>query len=417
MSQGTCPDADWTRLNEATRKFRDDAVKAGGILSRFYLHGHASAQVTADYLNAWLAALDVGAPELALAQTVEVQNPAGRAIGVIVLPSHALRVAWQSGYDTLATHLRLDEKIPVRRVRENLRWIDGANFPFALPGLRRGESLVFGDVLGISGVAMVPDTDREPKSTIATLAACFAEKSELIVPSLNEGSGLALAREVRHYLDTHSEFKTVHVHALRPGDGATVVRALGQSIKLLPQESDLERSEGPTLRDVAFRLDIYPTEVQSAMAGRHLIQLNQRRRSGSAALPEEDAWCLGSLAREGNRTVPRLRWAKRDSDTPVTPAHLSLAFDTFTNKVVAENVPDQKQPLLAFGLIAHVRRTFAFADGAPCWRLTVPGEYDGQKLSDRIVTDRLLKLQAVVLRCVSRSLDNATGLAGSSHSS
>jgi len=171
-------------------------------MSRFYLHGHGSAGLTAEYLNAWQTALESGDPQMALAHTVEVQNPAGRTTGLIVLPSHPMRVAWQSAYDELAYQMRFEEDMPPRRARRALGWFDAAQFPFILPGLVPGSYFVFGDVLGLSAVAMVPDRDREPKSAIATLAACFAGDSERSSPGLNSSSGDALAREVRNYLDS-----------------------------------------------------------------------------------------------------------------------------------------------------------------------------------------------------------------------
>ena len=36
-----------TRLEDVSRRFRDNALKAAGTLSRFYLHGHSSAALTA----------------------------------------------------------------------------------------------------------------------------------------------------------------------------------------------------------------------------------------------------------------------------------------------------------------------------------------------------------------------------------
>ena len=186
-----------TRLQDVSRRFRDNALKAAGTLSRFYLHGHSSAALTAEYLNAWQTALESGDPQLALAHTIEVQNPAGRTTGLILLPSHPLRVAWQSAYDELAYQMRFEEQMPPRRIRKTLGWLDAAHFPFILPGLLPGSHFVFGDVLGLSAVAMVADRDREPKSAIATLAACFVGESERIVPGLSANSGDALAREVR----------------------------------------------------------------------------------------------------------------------------------------------------------------------------------------------------------------------------
>jgi hypothetical protein len=398
----------WTKLKDVSRKFRDNALKAAGTLSRFYLHGHSSAALTADYLNAWQSALESGDSQLALAHTIEVQNPAGRTIGLIVLPAHPLRVAWQSAYDDLAYQMRFEEQTPPRRIRNTLGWLDAAHFPFILPGLLPGCYFVFGDVLGLSAIAMVADRDREPKSAIATLAACFAGDSEQIVPGLSANSGIALAREVSHYLDSHPECCLVRVHALRPGDAATVVRALGKALSAEPHP-DGEPEDGPRLRDVAYQLDLHPTEAQSGAAGAHLVKINQRRRAGVARVPAEDAWSLESLSRGGGRSLPRLRWARRDPNSLSQPAHLAIAFDSFTSQVAAEVKGSVSNPILAYGLAANLQRVFTLLDSQPCWRLFVPLDQEGLKLPNRVVTERLQKIQNAVASTVSRWAGAANG--------
>ena len=395
------PTDTWTKLQDVSRKFRDNALKAAGTLSRFYLHGHSTAVLTVEYLNIWQAVLESGDPQLALAHTVEIQNPAGRTTGLIVLPSHPLRVAWQSAYDDLAYQMHFEEHVPPRRIRNTLGWLDAAHFPFILPGLLPGAHFVFGDVLGLSAVAMVADRDREPKSAIATLAACFAGDSERIVPGLSVNSGDALAREVSHYLDSHPECSVVRVHALRPGDAATVVRALGKALAAeIPPNGEPE--DGPRLRDVAYQLDLHPTEAQSGAAGAHLAKINQRRRAGVARVPAEDAWSLESLSRGGGRSLPRLRWARRDPNSLSQPAHLAIAFDSFTSQVAAEAGGFAASPILAYGLAANLQRVFTVRDSQPCWRLFVPLDQDGLKLPNRVVTERLQKLQNAIAFAVSR---------------
>lgn len=391
----------WTKLQDVSRKFRDNALKAAGTLSRFYLHGHSSAALTAEYLNAWQTSLEFGDPQLALANTIEVQDPAGHTTGLIVLPSHPMRVAWQCAYDDLACQMRFEEQTLSKRVRKTLSWLDAAHFPFILPGLLPGSHFVFGDVLGLAAIAMVADRDREPKSAIATLAACFAGDSERIVPGLSVTSGDALAREVGHYLDSHPECSVVRVHALRPGDAATVVRALGKALAATPAP-DAEPEDGPRLRNVSYQLDLHPTKAQSATAGGHLVKINQRRRAGVASVPPEDAWSLESLSRGGGRVLPRLRWARRDPNSLNQPAHLAIAFDSFTSQVAAEVKSPVSSPLLAFGLAANLQRIFSIRDSQPFWRLFVPTDQEGLKLPNRVVTERLQKIQNAIASAVSR---------------
>ena len=391
----------WTRLLDVSRRFRDHTFKAAGIMSRFYLHGHSSATLAAEYVNVWQAALETGNPQLALAHTVEVQNPAGRTTGLIVLPSHPVRVAWQSAYDDLACQMRFEEGLAPRRIRRTLAWLDGAHFPFILPGPEPGSNFVFGDVLGLCAVAMVSDRDREPKSAIATLAACFSGDSERVVPGLSVNSGDALAREVGHYLDSHPECTVVRVLALQPGDGATVVRALGKAL-ITKSTSEGEAEDGPRLRHVVYQLDLHPSEAQTSTAGAHLVKINQRRRAGVAGIPKEDTWSLESLGQGGARSLPRLRWARRDPHSLTEPAHLAIAFDAFASQVVTEERNTDVRPILSYGLAANLQRVFSLEGSQPCWRLFIPPDQDGMKLPNRVVTERLQKIQNALASCVAR---------------
>lgn len=413
LAQSSCGDAAWSRLQADSKRFCEDCMKAGGVLSRLYLHGHSSANVVGDFLNAWQAVLEIGPATLALANTLEVRTLGGQTVGLVVLPFHPLRVAWQCSYDTLAVHLKLEEQQTVRKVRTALKWLDGANVPFVLPGLRDGETFLFSDTVGLAGSLMVSSADPEPKAASALMAACYTGDSAKLVPTLSQGSGDALAREIVHYLDTHTATMLLQVHALRPGDAATVVRALGTALKAPPEFSgEVEPGEEESrLRPVAVRLDLHPSAEQQSVAGRHLTRLTQRRRIGSAAPPPEDAWVLGSMPVGGDRSMPRLRWARRAPGGPESAAHLALAFDMFHSGVVTREEAHPKLPLLAYGLVPHLVREFRFENGQPQWRLSLPEEHDGVKLAPGkgVVTDRLVKLQTAILKATAAYLGKVGG--------
>jgi hypothetical protein len=133
-----------------------------------------------------------------------------------------------------------------------------------------------------------------------------------------------------------------------------------------------------------------------------LVKINQRRRAGVAGVPAEDAWSLESLSRGGGRALPRLRWARRDPNSLTQPAHLAIAFDSFTSQVAAEEKGSVTSPILAYGLAANLQRVFSIQDSQPCWRLFVPLDQDGLKLPNRVVTERLQKLQNIIASAVSR---------------
>ena len=62
------------------------------------------------YLNGWSDVFSKNDdPNLTLCHTVEVQSLSERTIGLIVLPSHPLRVAWHAAYDNLLLHAAFEE--------------------------------------------------------------------------------------------------------------------------------------------------------------------------------------------------------------------------------------------------------------------------------------------------------------------
>jgi hypothetical protein len=76
---------------------------------------------------------------------------------------------------------------------------------------------------------MVPDHDKEPKAAVAILARALGESETAdAVPTVGRHSSEVLGNEILKYLECHDTAKLLHIHALRPGDGLTVARALGQ---------------------------------------------------------------------------------------------------------------------------------------------------------------------------------------------
>lgn len=66
-------------------------------------------------------------------------------------------------------------------------------------------------------------------------------------------------------------------------------------------------------------------------------------------------------------------------------------------------------PILAYGLAANLQRTFWMQDSQPQWRLLIPLDQEGLKLPNRVVTERLQKMQSAVASSVSRWAGVANG--------
>jgi len=411
VGQGDCAPTAWDRLVSSSRRLCEDAMVGPGMLARIHFHGDESSKIAEVYCNAWEEALKTGSPQLALAHTVEVRALSGQTVGLIVLPSHPLRVAWQIAYDTLAQHARYDLELCAKQVIETLSALDSSHFPAMLPGLVEGATFVFGDTLGFNAVAMVADCDREPKAAIALMATCLGGTVSDIVPSVGHQTSKVLANELRHYVEQHEVNRVVRVHALRPGDGMTITRALGQSLRRNVDRDATDNDDQASLREFGFNLELYPSNSQLAVAGRFLAQLSERRRSGAGGVEAEDRWILEHLPCSGNRSIPRLRWARRSASEPDSPAHVSVAFDVFESRVVAAaTVPEGNLPLHAYGLMAAIQKRFGFVGDVPQWDNWVAQQQDGEKHPvSRTHTERLNRVNTALLRSVARSLGSADG--------
>jgi DNA phosphorothioation-dependent restriction protein DptH len=401
FERGVCDTGLWDRVVEVSRKLALDLGPLG-LLAR--VQG-ARWPAGDGYLNGWIAALESGAPEIALHGTVEVQSLSGRPIGLIVTPLHPLRLAWHGLYDHLAAHARYEQGLSAPAVQNALKSLDSSHFPAALPGTDT-SGFVFADTLGFHAVAMTCDADPEPKASVALLAMCLGSGQQSVAPSVGAESASVLAREIGHYLDCHRRrgetgtegLDLLNLQAWRPGDGMTVARAMGEVLrKETPPAGD---EEDDREAELCFTLDLFHSSAASSTFGGFLSNVGRRRRSGGGVLDANDRWMTETAQRPGGIIVPRLRWARRNEESGSKPAHVSLAFDVFQARLEprpAISLGDAR-PLHAFGLSKNMERRVELG-GDPEWTVFSPPKLEGEKAPDnRTGTDRLLRLDAAVLR-------------------
>lgn len=386
------------RLARASSSLKNLAVEHKGMLGCICI----SKDEPEAYVNAWIAAADNNNPELALINTLEVKSVSDKTIGLIVLPSHPLMIAWHSAYDHLLAYFSYDHEpnLKVKNILNICKTLDGAYYPAFLPGIKENESFVFGDTLGFYAAAMVSDRDKEPKAAIALLARALSEGKEDIIPTVGKSTSEALAEEIHRYMVIHSDYKTIHIHALRPGDGMTIGKALGSVLEKMKKAAEPEDDEPAEISsDINFALNLYPASARTDITGRFFQTVSQRRRTGSGTAAQ-DAWIFESLLRKGNISVPRLHWAKRSVPHPDTSAHIATAFDTFESKVVAIHSSEltTNAPIETFGLHPCLLRDFTFSP-TPSWMTYLPQNQDGEKHPySRALTERLLKIQSRLMR-------------------
>jgi hypothetical protein len=397
----------WDRVSDACRKLATEL----GPLGQLARVQATRWQTSEAYTNAWMAAFETGAPALCLHGTVEVRLLSGRTVGLIATPLHPLRLLWHSAYDQLIAHARYEQNLTAAEVRSTARGLDGSNFPALLPGMPGMPGFVFADMLGFHAAAFTVDGDPEPKAAISLLSTCLGGGSQEIAPSIGAESAAVLAREIRHYLDCHrrgevrneGDFDMLHLQAWRPGDGATVARALGETLRsVAPAQNDEEERES----ELCFQLDLIHPEIGSEVSGKFLSAVGRRRRSGGGVLASEDRWMTETARRPGEIVVPRLRWAKRSESDAPRISHFALAFDIFETKLTARKVKElgEARPLHGFGLSRSLERQVAFGVDTE-WIIYVPPKTEGEKAPDnRTGIDRLLRMDAAIARATARFL-------------
>ena len=400
--------SEWSRATVASHRLAARFVESGGSVGQIYDESLQTFKTVKEYLLAWTALLEKNDPLLTLANTVEVQSLSGRTIGLIVLPTHPLRVAWHAAYDNLVIHSRFDQGITTKVIRNEFFALDGAMFPAFLPGLQPGRSFVFADTLGFHAVGMVRDDDKEPKAAVAMLARALGDgDSAEATPTISNSSAKVLGDEIIRYLECHKRSRLLHVHALRAGDGMTVARSLGHvHAHYRRDENEADHNEDPQEMPPAFVLEFYPSPEQRerGIAGRFISEAREKRRSGAGIVSSEDSWMLESLSLPGEVRLPRLRWARKDKEDPNTAAHLAIAFNTLDSRVVAEEGVSASRPFYAYGLLSFFERAYANLP-APNWRSKIPRSKVGEKHpSDRTHTDRLMRIQDAIHDAVARNI-------------
>lgn len=392
------------KIDETTRNLANKAMERCGFMGFIY---HDSDLAT-KYVNSWITALENGNPEVSLASTVEVQSQTGNIIGLIVLPSHPLLVAWHQAYDELVYYSRYEENLKQSELLKTLEPIDGSYIPTFLPGLSPESSFVFGDTLGFYAIAMIKDKEPEPQAAIALLARCLDSTGGNAAPSVGKSTSRAIACEIDKYSRLHDSYKLLKINSVQPGDGLTVVTALGMALSQVQKEEN-DDEENTEERLGGYVLNMFPSKeiLRTSLVGRYITEMTAKRRSGVfQAGSLENTWMWKTYEKDGI-FLPRLKWTKSSESEPQEPAHLTIAFDTFKSYIYTypEDKFGELKPIETFGLYPSLIRTFTF--NSSTWNTTVAINTEGEKHPlNRIFTDRLNKIHTAILRLVAKNLSN-----------
>lgn len=389
----------WQRIVDATRSL-SELVSSRRSFCSFVFHQD---NVVDDYLKAWSAALEDCVPMLANSFTLEVKELSGRTLGLVVMPMHPLRVAWQYAFDMLITHARFEENVSAKQLEKLFEYITGSYYPILLPGLTSKTSFVFGDMLGFFCPVLISPTDAEPKASLALLSKALTGSGNF---QERAGYGLStsyfLGREFERYLDLHPNFHNIQINAIKSGDGKTMVAALGRTLSQASEETDIRVN-----REIGYTLRFFSDPKSVSVAGAYLTSVTERRRTGAGSISKGEEWILSSYNVNSSSPLPRLKWAKCDYRKIETPANLSVTFDTFSTDVVVRPIDEaqaKSMPLEMYGLVPPVKREFSFSAGAK-WSMYLAQNIDGDKHPhSRVLTDRLLRLHIHINRAVKDNL-------------
>jgi len=410
----------WQRTQAATEALSElcRRVSMSGLC---YVVGTPQAKLIEDYLDAWCELMAVGRPELALVGTVEVRDGRDNIRGLIVLPTHPLRLAWQAAYDALLFDLRFRQGATLKGRNHDLSYLSGAWFPSWLPGVDNVRAFVFADTLGFHAVAMAPEADPEPKATVALLAQVLDNGEKEGLESLYDRSADLLGEEIKVYADGHPDQKLLHVHALRAGDAKVVVRALGRlhqtASGAAAQTSAKDDVETEAESPPAFVLELYASPAGMPTTGQFLHRLLARSRHRSVNhLSQEDRWLSGVTRYEQGLIQPNLQWVQRAASLPERPAHLGIVFDLFTSRMAvvepraAEGCPS-RPPAALYGLLSGLHRVY-HPGPIPRWEAFLP---DFGRAADHPAdarhTARLKSLHASLDALLVKHLGKTSGVA------
>ncbi len=411
----------WQRTQAATEALSElcRRVSLGGLC---HVTGTPQAEVIGAYLDAWCELMAVGGPELALVGTVEVHDGQDNIRGLIVLPTHPLRLAWQAAYDALLFDMRFRQGAALKGRGHDLSHLVGAWFPGWLPGVGEVRAFVFADTLGFHAVAMTSEADPEPKAMVALLAQVLDNGEKEGLESLYDRSADLLGEEIRVYAAGHPDQKLLHVHALRAGDARVVVRALGRLHQTAPAAAARTSAEDDTETEAetppAFVLALYASSAGLPTTGQFLHRLMARsRRRGVNHLVQEDRWLSGVTCYEQGLIQPNLQWIQRGTSLPETPAHLGIVFDLFASRMAVVDPGDAgtagcpaRPPAALYGLLSGLHRVY-HPGPTPRWEAFLP---DVGQAADHPAharhTARLKSLQASLDALLVRRLGMPSGV-------
>lgn len=187
-----------------------------------------------DYTRKFRRALDAASGDAAVdllkldTLTVSVSAPNGEVTGVVLLPTHPLRLSWAALHDGLVRDwvASLSGSEQPRSKRSNLvdpdlaGRVTPANLPFCLLSAH-GELMLYAEELTYGAALYLPATVQEPELAAEALAGALALPRE--GASLTAAANL-LAQRIQAYRRTHPGLGALRILSVNPGAGELLAR-------------------------------------------------------------------------------------------------------------------------------------------------------------------------------------------------
>ena len=280
--------------------------------------------------------------------TVRVGTSAEEVEGLVLLPTHPLRLAWVAAHDQLlrawADEVATAGKTKAERVRridiKMVSRLSPANLPFIAIGVD-GSAFLYAEELTYGAALYLPATITEPQSASDVICAAIdvaRDNADLAA------TAEALRDRIRSYRNAHPGTGTLRIMAINPGSGGVVRRAL-EPLALTQNSSaddDQELLDPQRVEIVAYsnRLS-YTDPVGDLRQLQRMVSAEELQRAATHLVPP-----LGLAARDIDRmagdaeghhvaVVQDLAHAEI-ADLPADPALRSTAFGDLLTPLSSE---------------------------------------------------------------------------------
>ena len=380
------------------KKFKELANISKGVMSMIHVSGE-NETTHVDYLNLWKNIYESNDPSSALLNTLEIKSLSDITIGLIVLPFHPMRVAWNFAYDSLLYHYKFKENIPYKKILEKLSILDSSYFPSYLPGINN-TTFIYGENYNFHLVGMVDSTDIEPKQSLALIFKCITNNNEGEIASDKNKISKIISDVLMQYKKQHPDYSNLIINSVKSGDGKVITKAIGLGFFSEDNnDSDEYKNEN------SFTLNLFSASNKLDKCGSFLSSISTSRRSGSGNIKTEDRWIVEGILKNGIIKIPKLIWTKNSGTIPNKISHITLAFDSFPSEIIPENVNSREGLYENFGLTYSQIREFKFNTNAE-WISYIPSNYVGIKHPFLpYMTDRITKFQELIVKLTAMNID------------